>query len=181
MKKFWILAVFCSFVAGSILSGNSIFADPGEKGNPFDRLQKQIDDIINGNTSINGNSKILSLGSGIGGFDEISYACRDLISDFPLTSCSQNVPIGGKMFNLVGSSIVDGTFRSPGEGSSYEVTVVKNGLDTSLSCIISDEETKCQNYDDEVLVVAGDVIDLKITSNGDPKFANIAGSVLLKP
>ena len=76
MKKWWILAIIGSFFAGSVMSGTSIFADPDDKGNPFDRLQKQIDDIVNGNTPIGEESKTMFLGTvEPGQFNSIRYAC----------------------------------------------------------------------------------------------------------
>jgi len=79
--------VICSFFAGSILSGVSIFAIPDDKGSPFENIQKQIDDIINGDTPIKGESKVLFLGNGFaspGG--DIIYACIAGINSDPLSS-----------------------------------------------------------------------------------------------
>lgn len=180
MKNWWIFAIICSFFAGSIVSGTSIFAVPDEKGNPFDDLQKQIDDIVNGNTSIKGESKMLSLGNGVSG-NGILYACGKFFVDEPLTSCSQNIPLDGKITDLTASSVSEGQMLSPGLGKSYKIMLVRNGVDTVLSCVISDDDTSCQNTNDSVSVSTGDLIDIKITSVGRPDRANIAVSGLLIP
>ena len=58
-----------------------------------------------------------------------------------------------------------GVIVSPGIGENYELTLVKNGIDTNLSCVIVDDESICQNTAVSIQVFAGDRIDLKITSS----------------
>ena len=182
MKNWWILAIIVSFFAGSFMSGTSIFADPEDKGNPFDRLQKQIDDIVNGNTPVGEESKIMFLGTAEPGqFNSIRYACGGFSdSSKPLTGCSQNIPIDGKITNLTGSSMNAGAFVSPGIGNSYKLTVVVNGIETDLSCVIADDKTTCKNTLESIQVFAGDVIDLKLTTSENADFSAVAGSILLE-
>ena len=182
LNRNYSIAVICSFFAGSIISGTTIFADPGDKGNPFERIQHQIDDIINGNTPIQGESKILFLGNGFGGPNQGNwYGCVGASQDTPLSSCTRNVPLDGKITNLTASSMRLGVIVSPGIGESYKVTLVKNGIDTNLSCMIADNDSVCQNTSVSIQVFAGDRIDLKITSSENPHSANIAGSAVLRP
>jgi len=182
MKKWWLLAVICSFFAGSIVSGTSILANPEDKGNPFENIQNQIDDIINGNTPIEAESKVLSLGSGATGVGNPIYACLGSGStDRPLASCTENIPLDGKLTDLTASSFHNMEIVSPGIGGSITATLVKNGIETELSCTISGNETFCQNTSILIQVFAGDLINLKLTKNGNPNNIVIAGSVLLKP
>ena len=182
MKK-WGISVLLSFVIfGLMVSGFSVFAAPDDKGNPFDKLQKQIDDIVNGKTPLQGQTKVVSLGNGLGGLNIMStYACGSKIQLQPLTACTRNIPMDGTLTDLAGSTMGNGQIVSPGIGKSYELTVVVNGLETDLSCTIADEESVCQNTSDAIKVEAGDRIDLKITNSEHPARANIAGSVLLRP
>jgi len=182
MKKWWIFAVICSFFAGSILSGVSIFAIPDDKGNPFENIQKQIDDIINGNTPIEGETTVLFLGNGFAAPNfGATYGCIGGSNSQPLSSCTRNVPLDGLVTDLTASSFRFGVIVSPGIGENYKATLVKNGIDTDLSCVIADNETTCQNPSVSIQVFSGDLIDLKISSSENPNSANIAGSVLLRP
>ena len=181
-RNFAIVLIICAFFAGSILSGTSILAASDDKGNPFENIQQQIDDIINGNISIEGESKILFLGTGAASPNKrISYGCVGFSQSDPLSSCTRTIPLDGQITDLTASSNGSGAIIFPGTGESYKATLVKNGIDTDLSCVIANDETTCQNTSVKIQVFAGDRIDLKITGSENPNVSSISASALLRP
>ena len=127
-------------------------------------------------------SKVLFLGNGFASPSKsLSYACIGASTDVPMSSCTRNVPLDGEITNLTASSMHKGLIISPEIGENYSATLVVNGIDTDLFCVISDNESVCQNTSVSVHVSVGDRIDLKITGSSNPNSANVAGSALFTP
>ncbi len=61
---------------------------------------------------------------------------------------------------------------SPGSRKSRTFTLIKNGVDTTLSCTISDSNTMCQG-NSGVAYSVGDLVTIKHVSNGNPSSSNV--------
>jgi hypothetical protein len=58
--------------------------------------------------------------------------------------------------------------RGPGVGSSYTFTVRVNGVDTGLSCVVSDYEDSAEDLVNTVVVAQGDLVTISVTPAGSP-------------
>lgn len=85
------------------------------------------------------------------------------------------VPTGGTISNL---HVV--LTAAPGSGSSWTLTLNKNGAASALSCSIANAQTTC-NDASLVTVVDGDVIDLHIAPFTTPTLATIKWSATITP
>jgi len=90
------------------------------------------------------------------------------------------MPTDGKLTDLTASAQDNNAIIAPGYGKSFEVTVVKNGIETELSCIITDRNTSCQDLSNFAEVKSGDIIDVKVRFSDGANRTNISSSVLLK-
>lgn len=85
-------------------------------------------------------------------------------SEFP---AQQVVPIAGTIANL---GVKIGT--APGEGSSYTLTIRKDGIGTGLTCRIEgggSADTSCLDSAHTVAFVAGDFLTLQVSPGGGPQ------------
>ena len=68
------------------------------------------------------------------------------------------------------SKLVVSLTLAPGTGHSATVTIRKNGVNTSLSCTVSEASTTCADTTDTVAFSAGDLLSIQYTE------VNAAGS-----
>lgn len=129
------------------------------------------------------NSYFLQLGSAEGLANLTIYACNGKSDTFyTMDECSTVVPVSGTISTLYSVSSYQGSLTSPGGvGLSYTVTLVKNGVDTSLSCAISNTATSCTDSSNQVSVAPGDLIDVKVTSTCCVPQSWVSASVILTP
>ena len=57
---------------------------------------------------------------------------------------------------------------SPGTGNSYEFTLRVNGANSTLTCIISDDETTCADETHDVTVAQGDLLAMEYDPDSSP-------------
>lgn len=88
--------------------------------------------------------------------------CGGLVWGIP-TLADQVVSTAGKIKSL--RVKLD---ASPGVGKSYTFTLMLNGGVTALECTIADDNTTGSDVIDEIAVVAGDYVYLRVTSSGSP-------------
>lgn len=62
---------------------------------------------------------------------------------------------------------------APGAGKSWTVTLRVNGADTLLACTIADAAIANSDTVDSIDVVAGDLVNIKVTPSGTPAAGNI--------
>ena len=93
-----------------------------------------------------------------------SYAAPCSTMAFSTTEANGTVkwPISGTIDNLVV------TIPAPGAGKSYAFTLRVNGVDSSLTCTISDANTTARDTTNSVSVTAGDLVTLKCVPSGTP-------------
>ena len=129
------------------------------------------------------NSYLLQLGSAEGLASLTIYACNGKSDTFyTMDECSTVIPVSGTISKLSAVSSYHGSLTSPGGvGLSYTVTLVKNGVDTTLSCVISNAATSCTDSTNQVSVTTGDLIDLKVASTNGVSQSWISASALLTP
>jgi len=80
------------------------------------------------------------------------------------------IPTSGTISDLIvktTSSTNEGGDQSPGIGESIQFTLMKNNIDTELSCTIVDTETTCMDSSHSVSVDKADRIVIKVTNNAD--------------
>lgn len=70
------------------------------------------------------------------------------------------ITVGGTFKNL--RVLVEDATRDPGAGETFTITLFKNGSPTSLQAVISGAAVSASDTSNEVEVVAGDVVSLKI-------------------
>lgn len=112
-----------------------------------------------------GNSKGVNVGNSIsylaatGALDPQS-ASRIAAAEMPIpTSCKA-------------TTLYIALSSSPGSRKSRTFTLIKNGVDTTLSCTISDSNTMCQG-NSGVAYSVGDLVTIKHVSNGNPSSSNV--------
>lgn len=129
------------------------------------------------------NSDFLQLGSAEGLANLTIYSCNGKSDTFyKMDECSTVIPVSGTISKLSAVSAFQGSLTSPGGvGLSYTVTLVKNGVDTSLSCIISNAETSCADSINQVSVAPGDLIDVKVSSTCCVPQTWVSTSAILTP
>ena len=129
------------------------------------------------------NSYLLHLGSAEGLQNLTVYACNGKSDTFyTMDECSTVVPVSGTISTLYSVSSYQGSLTSPGGvGLSYTVTLVKNGVDTSLSCVISNTATSCTDSSHQVSVAPGDLIDVKVSSTCCVPQSWVSASAILTP
>ena len=82
------------------------------------------------------------------------------------TSSEALVPIKGTITDLTASSTDSSGPVSPGAGQSFTVTLLKNNVETSLSCTISDNENRCSNNtSDGVTVTPFNTLEIRVSSS----------------
>jgi hypothetical protein len=85
------------------------------------------------------------------------------------TDASYPLPIGGTIKGFQGFAD-----KSPGAGQSYDLRLLKNGLQTTMLCTVvgggGNVPARCQdlNAAHNVTVVAGDLISVEITPHATP-------------
>lgn len=129
------------------------------------------------------NSYLLQLGSAEGLANLTVYACNGKSDTFyKMDECSTVVPTSGTISKLNAVSAFQGALTAPGGGGlSYTVTLVKNGVDTALSCVISNAATSCSDTSTQVSVSPGDLIDVKVTSTCCVPQSWVSASAILTP
>lgn len=129
------------------------------------------------------NSYLIQLGTAEGLADLTIFACPGKSAIFfPMDECSTVIPVSGNISSLTAVSANEGALIAPGGvGLSYTVTLFKNGIGTTLSCVISNAETSCSDSLNSVSVSPGDLIDVQlISSNGVPA-SWVSISAILSP
>jgi len=87
------------------------------------------------------------------------------------------IPTSGAITNLtVETSIGDPPI---GTGESITIVLIKNDMDTSLTCVLAESDTTCSDTTNSVPVSFGDRILLRITANTAGPDIIVHGSVLL--
>jgi hypothetical protein len=85
-------------------------------------------------------------------------------------------PVGGTMHGL---HVYLTT--APGVGASWTLTVDVNGTPSALTCIISGAvQTSCTDSSN-VVISAGDLIDLDVTPTGSPALARLGWAATVTP
>jgi len=87
------------------------------------------------------------------------------------------ITTSGEITNLISKTTAPMAL-SPPENESYFITLVKNGEDTSLTCMISAGKEMCDNTESKVTVDFGDTIILKTQASQFAPFTIIRSSVL---
>jgi hypothetical protein len=97
----------------------------------------------------------------------------------PTEDATVQIPIGSGYSTITDLQVFVST--APGTGSSWTLTVDKNGSATALSCFIQDTATSCSDAGSQVAVVAGDTIDLHVAPFSSPALTTISWSAKLTP
>lgn len=87
----------------------------------------------------------------------------------------------GTLSNLMAVSGTSGGTTIPGGTESFTMTVIKNGVDSLLSCTITGEQTKCSDTTNKISVIQGDTILLRVDPSFNAQLVNIRISALLSP
>lgn len=82
------------------------------------------------------------------------------------------IPVNGTISHLVARADF-----AAGVGESYKITVLKNGVDTSLTCTISNLDTTCTDSTHKVSVNAQDSVVGRIDSSTSSAESNLFSSV----
>ena len=89
------------------------------------------------------------------------------------------MPFSGTLSNLMAKSGTSGEATNPGPNESIILTVIKNGIDTSLSCTISDVQTECSDISNKIIIDQGDLIILRVNPSFNAQLVNIRISAQL--
>ena len=197
MRKFGLLILFVVLIsvgtgsayAINITLGGSVFISQildmtGNRitnvGNPIVSTDAATKAYVDQAPSTN--SYLLQFGSAEG-LQASLFTCQgDIDTFFPMDFCTTVVPVSGNISKLTAVSTNDGSLVNPGGiGLSYTVTLFKNGISTSLSCVISNTSTSCNDSIHQVSVSQGDLIDVQVTGTGSVNFSWISASAILTP
>jgi len=91
------------------------------------------------------------------------------------------IPFSGTLSNLRAKIGTSGQATNPGLNENIILTVIKNGIDTSLSCTISDVQTECSDISNKISIQQGDLIILRVDPSAKAQLVNIRISALLSP
>jgi hypothetical protein len=92
---------------------------------------------------------------------------------------SSTIPVDGTISALyVGTS---GGLYAPGTGTSYTITLFRDGGATALSCTISNTATSCDDLTHSLSVYAGDTLAIEDTESGTPAQVNLSWSMDFSP
>ena len=89
------------------------------------------------------------------------------------------IPFSGTLSNLRAKIGTSGQATNPGLNENIILTVIKNGIDTSLSCTISDVQTECSDTLNKISIIQGDLIILRVNPSINAKPVNILTSAQL--
>ena len=93
------------------------------------------------------------------------------------TSVQQPSAIAGTVANLYVQ-----LSAAPGTGRTWTATLMKNGVATAATCVVSNTATSCSDTAHPVTIVAGDKLDLReVTSSTSVPDTNIAFSFKVTP
>lgn len=87
----------------------------------------------------------------------------------------------GTLSNLMAVNGISGDASSPGGTERFTMTVIKNGVDTPISCTITGDQTKCSDTTNKISVNQGDTILLRVDPSFKAPLVNIRVSALLSP
>lgn len=134
---------------------------PKEIWDAIDNLQAQIDEISQGGDGTS-ESLILFHRAGVteGEIKLVSTYSEASGVDFRNANI---IPTSGTINNLIASLNFP-----PGLGESTTLTLIKNEIETTLSCTMVDSETTCSNTTDTVQVETGDHIMMKVVGTSPP-------------
>lgn len=90
------------------------------------------------------------------------------------------IPTSGILSNLYAKLGDSGDLQTPRDGEQYTLTLIKNKVETALTCSITGLADFCNSGEIKISVNAGDEILLKATSSSNAPFAIIKSSVLFK-
>lgn len=112
---------------------------------------------------------------GAGGVDNVTFAGTYCGNSYP-ENFDIIIPIDGTISNLVVKSSI-----APSVGQNYTMTVIKNGVDTPLTCTISNLDKTCKDFIHKVSVTAQDTIIERIDPSASSNSTNINTSVAFTP
>jgi len=116
-----------------------------------------------------------------GGVTEWVGTTNQIFNERDSDKASFVMPFSGTLSNLMAKSGTSGESTIPGLNESIILTVIKNGIDTSLSCTISDVQTECSDISNKISIQQGDLIILRVDPSAKAQLVNIRISALLSP
>jgi hypothetical protein len=114
-----------------------------------------------------------------GGVPEWVGTTNQIFEERDSDKASFVMPFSGTLSNLIAKIGTSGEATNPGPNESIILTVIKNGIDTSLSCTISDVQTECSDTSNKISIIQGDLIILRVNPSSNAPLANIRISAQL--
>lgn len=116
-----------------------------------------------------------------GGVTEWVGTTNQIFDERDSDKASFVMPFSGTLSNLMAKSGTSGEATNPGPNERIILTIIKNGIDTSLSCTISDIQTECSDISNKINIQQGDLIILRVEPSIKAQLVNIRISALLSP
>lgn len=114
-----------------------------------------------------------------GGVPEWVGTTNQIFDERDSDKASFVMPFSGTLSNLMAKTGTSGQATNPGPNESIILTVIKNGIDTLLSCTISDVQTECSDTSNKINISQGDLIILRVNPSINTPLVNIRISAQL--
>ena len=157
-----IIAV--AFIAGSLSTGIFANATTSDSNNPLQKIWNAINhlqDEINDLAKSHASKSIILWTAGGAMFTGGATYMGEVVCCSDLTDVEHVMPTDGTISNL----FINLNF-APGAGNNFTMTIIKNGAETDLKCMISNLDNFCSDTSNTVNVKAGDLIAAKIDPSG---------------